>query len=88
MFLCMYLNDVIYLLKMVIQFFLCSDISKISADVVIKKIKAPDPHAYVQNTILYNKVYVNAFAETAPPHLTKVGEVWEVEADFIIKVRS
>lgn len=67
---------------------LCSDISKISADVVIKKIKAPDPHAYVQNTILYNKVYVNAFAETAPPHLTKVGEVWEVEADFIIKVRS
>lgn len=67
---------------------LSSDISKISADVIIKKIKAPDPHAYVQNTILYNKVYVNAFAETAPPHVTEIDEVWEVETDFIIKVRS
>lgn len=67
---------------------LCSDISKISANVVIKKIKAVDPHAYVQNTILYNKVYVNAFAETAPAHTTTAGEVWEVETDFIISVRS
>ena len=67
---------------------LSSDISKISAEVIVKKIKAVEPRAYVQNTIAYNKVYVNAFAEDAPPYDTTAGEVWEVETDFIIKVRS
>ena len=67
---------------------LSSDVSKISGTTTVKAIDAPDPHAYVQNTILYNKVYINAFAETAPAYVTTAGEVWQIETGFVFKVRS
>lgn len=67
---------------------LSSAISNISAEVKVKKIVAQDPHAYVQNTILYNKVYVNGFKETAAPFVTGANDVWEIETDFVIKVRG
>lgn len=67
---------------------LSSAVSNISAEVKIKKIVAQNPCAYVQNTILYNKIYVNGFAETAAPFVTGANDVWEIETEFVIKVRS
>ena len=67
---------------------LSSDVSKVSAEVKVKHIDVPSAYAYVQNTILYNKVYVNAFAETAPAYVTTAGEVWQIETGFVFKVRS
>lgn len=67
---------------------LSSAVSNISAEVKVKHIDVPSAYAYVQNTILYNKVYVNAFAETAPAYVTTAGEVWQIETGFVFKVRS
>lgn len=66
---------------------LSSDTSKISAEVIINKIKADDPHAFVQNTVLYNKVYIDGSVDGVN-YTTTTGEEWLVDADFKIRTQN
>ncbi len=68
---------------------LSSAISGFSAEIKINKIVAENPHAYVQNTVVYNKIYVNGFREDAEAFNTGPnGETWEVDATYILKAQD
>ena len=63
---------------------LCGQTSGISAKVHVNKIDVPsEQHAFIQNNLLYNKIYVGGKAPTGT-YQTTDGEEWFIDIDFIV----
>lgn len=58
-----------------------------SVELYINNIVAPNPQAFVQNTAVYNKVYVSGFPINST-YTTAVNEVWEIDVTFKVNTRN
>lgn len=58
-----------------------------SVELYINNIVAPNPQAFVQNTAVYNKVYVSGFPINST-YTTAVNEIWEIDVTFKVNTRN